>query len=68
MAADVRDRIAADVEAVASDPAIGARLLTTGQLVSPGKPAEFAASIEAQRAVVAKIANEMGIKPAQQPQ
>jgi tripartite-type tricarboxylate transporter receptor subunit TctC len=68
MAADVRDRIAADIEAVAGDPAIGARLLTTGQLVSPGKPAEFAASIDAQRAVVAKIANEMGIKPAQQPQ
>ncbi len=64
----VRERIAADIEAVAADPAIGARLLPTGQLVSPGKPAEFAASIDAQRAVVAKIAAEMGIKPAEQAQ
>lgn len=67
MADDVRTRIAADVEAVARDPAIGARLLTTGQLVSPGGPAEFAASISAQRAVLAKIAKEMGIRPAQVP-
>jgi tripartite-type tricarboxylate transporter receptor subunit TctC len=64
----VRERIAADIEAVAADPAISARLLPTGQLVSPGKPAEFAASIDAQRAVVAKIAAEMGIKPAEQSQ
>jgi tripartite-type tricarboxylate transporter receptor subunit TctC len=68
MADDVRERIAADVREVAGDPTIGARLLTTGQLVSPGRPAEFAASIDEQRAVVARIAKEMGIKPAQQPQ
>jgi tripartite-type tricarboxylate transporter receptor subunit TctC len=66
MAEDVRERIAADIEAVASDAAITARLLSTGQLVSPGRPAEFAASIRAQRAVVGEIAKEMGIKPAQQ--
>jgi tripartite-type tricarboxylate transporter receptor subunit TctC len=66
LAADLRERIAADVEAVAGDPAIGARLLTTGQLVSPGNPADFAAAINAQRAVVAEIAREMGVKPAQQ--
>jgi tripartite-type tricarboxylate transporter receptor subunit TctC len=68
MADDIRERIAADIKAVAGDPAIGARLLTTGQLVSPGRPAEFAASINEQRAVVAAIAKEMGIKPAQQSQ
>jgi tripartite-type tricarboxylate transporter receptor subunit TctC len=68
MADDVRERIATDVEAVAGDPEIGARLLSTGQLVSPGRPAEFAASIDRQRAVVAGIAKEMGIKPALQPQ
>jgi tripartite-type tricarboxylate transporter receptor subunit TctC len=67
MASDVRERIAADIEAVAGDPAIAARLLATGQLVSPGKPVEFAAAINAQRAVVAEIAKEMGIKPAQAP-
>ncbi len=68
MADDLRERIAADIREVANDPAIRARLLSTGQLVSPGRPAEFAASIDEQRAVVAAIAKEMGIKPAQQPQ
>jgi len=68
MAADIRERIAADIREVAADPTIGARLLSTGQLLSPGRPAEFAASIDEQRAVVAKIAKEMGIKPAQQSQ
>jgi len=68
MADDVRERIATDIRAVADDPMIGARLLSTGQLVSPGRPAEFAASIDEQRAVVAAIAKEMGIKPAQQSQ
>jgi tripartite-type tricarboxylate transporter receptor subunit TctC len=68
MADNVRERIAADVSEVARDPTIGARLISTGQLASPGRPAEFAASIDDQRAVVARIAKEMGIKPAQQPQ
>lgn len=68
LADDIRERIAADVRAVAGDPAIEARLLSTGQVVSPGRPSEFAASIDEQRAVVAAIAKEMGIKPAQQSQ
>jgi tripartite-type tricarboxylate transporter receptor subunit TctC len=68
MAGDIRERIAADIQAVAGDPAISTRLQSTGQLVSPGRPAEFAASINEQRAVVAAIAKEMGIKPAQQAQ
>jgi tripartite-type tricarboxylate transporter receptor subunit TctC len=68
LAADIRDRVAADVQAAAADPTIAARLLSTGQVVSPGGPAEFAASIEAQRAVVTAIAQEMGIKPAARPQ
>jgi hypothetical protein len=34
-------------------------------VMSPGKAAEFAASIEEQRATVTKIANELGVKPAQ---
>jgi tripartite-type tricarboxylate transporter receptor subunit TctC len=62
---DVRERIAADIQAVAAEPSIGTRLLSTGQVVSPGRAAEFAASIDAQRATVAAIAKEMGIKPAQ---
>jgi len=68
MADDIRERIAADIRAVAADSSIGTRLSSTGQLVSPGRPAEFAASIEEQRATVAAIAKEMGIKPAQQSQ
>ncbi len=68
LAEDIRERIAADVQAVAADPSIGARLLTTGQVVSPGRAAEFAASINEQRATVAAIAQEMGIKPALQSQ
>ena len=68
MADDVRERIAADIEAVAADPSIAARLLSTGQVVSPGRAAEFAMSIEEQRAAVTAIAREMGIKPAQQTQ
>src|SRR5262249_39228599 len=68
MADDIRERIAADIREVAGDPAIGSRLLSPGQLVSPGPPAELRASIHEQRAVVGRIAKEMGIKPAQQSQ
>jgi tripartite-type tricarboxylate transporter receptor subunit TctC len=68
LADDIRERIAADVKEVAADPLIAARLASTGQIVSPGRPAEFAASIEQQRAGVAAIAREMGIKPATRPQ
>jgi tripartite-type tricarboxylate transporter receptor subunit TctC len=66
--ADIRDRIAADVKAAVADPTVAARLVSAGQVVSPGGPAEFAASIDRQRAVVAAIAQEMGIKPATRPQ
>ena len=45
-------------------PAIVDRLTATGQVVSPGSPAEFANSIEAQRAKLAAIAKELGLKPA----
>jgi tripartite-type tricarboxylate transporter receptor subunit TctC len=65
---DVRERIGADVMAAAADPAVSARLLTTGQVVSPGNAAQFAAEIDKQRAIVAVIAKELGIKPAVTPQ
>src|SRR5437763_2659363 len=42
-AAGIRDRIAADIKAVASDPIIVDRLTATGQVVSPAGAAEFAA-------------------------
>lgn len=65
MAADVRARIADDIRAVASDPAIVQKLTATGQVVSPGNGAEFAASIAQQRAQVAAVAKLFGNKPVQ---
>ena len=62
----VRERIAADIREIAADPAIVQRLSQTGQVISPGGPAEFAAEIEDQRATVAGIGKNLGIKPAAQ--
>jgi tripartite-type tricarboxylate transporter receptor subunit TctC len=55
MPADLKQRIAADVNAVAADPAIGARLQGIGVAVRTGTPDEFSAAIEEQRAKVAAI-------------
>jgi tripartite-type tricarboxylate transporter receptor subunit TctC len=60
----LRERIAADIKEVLSDPTIVARLQATGQVVVPGSAAEFAASIDKQRATVAGIAKVLGIKAA----
>ncbi len=62
--ADVRERIAADVKWALSDPAVAQRLTATGQVVVPGSAAEFADSIDKQRATVAEIAKVLGIKAA----
>jgi tripartite-type tricarboxylate transporter receptor subunit TctC len=62
MPADLRERIAADVKAVLeADPTIGERLTLTGQLVNPGRPAEFGRSIEQQRATLAAAAKQLGV-------
>jgi len=61
----VRERIAADIREIAADPTIIARLAQTGQVISPGSPAEFAAEIDDQRATVAAIGKNLGIKAAQ---
>ena len=61
----LRERIASDIKIVMGDPTIGVRLTATGQVVMPGGPGEFAASIEGQRNVLAAIAKMLGIKPAQ---
>ena len=63
---ELRNKIGADVVETTKDPAIATRLNATAQLVNPGGPQEFAASVERQRAQVAKIAHELGIKPKQQ--
>jgi tripartite-type tricarboxylate transporter receptor subunit TctC len=65
LAVALRERIAADIRAVVTDPAVAARLDATAQLASPGTPDEFAASIEEQRAKLAALAQQLGIKPAQ---
>lgn len=65
MTKELRERIAADVKAVAADPAIAARLAPLGQVVNATTPDEYAAAIEEQRAKVAAIAKLLGIKPAQ---
>jgi tripartite-type tricarboxylate transporter receptor subunit TctC len=59
----LRDRIAADVKEVLADSAIASRFNATGQLVSPGTAAEFAASIKEQQTTLAAIAKQLGIKP-----
>jgi tripartite-type tricarboxylate transporter receptor subunit TctC len=61
----VRDSMAAEVRAAGTDPTIAERLATTGQMQSPGGPAEFAAEIDQQRARVAKAAKDLGIVPTQ---
>jgi tripartite-type tricarboxylate transporter receptor subunit TctC len=63
MAPELRERIAADMRAVAADPAIEPRLIQTGQILNPGGPAEFAAAIEDQTGKLAAIAKALDIKP-----
>jgi tripartite-type tricarboxylate transporter receptor subunit TctC len=65
MAGEVRDRIAADIRALTAEPAIASRFAATAQVISPGTAAEFATSIEAQRAKLAAIAQQLGLKAAQ---
>jgi tripartite-type tricarboxylate transporter receptor subunit TctC len=65
MPGELRERIAADVRAVAADPLIRDRLANMGSVVRPGTPEEFAAVIEDQRKKVAAIAAAVGIKPTQ---
>ena len=63
MAATIRERIAADVGAVLAEPAVASRLTAIGAVVSPGSAAEFAASMEEQRAKLAAAVDVLGIKP-----
>jgi tripartite-type tricarboxylate transporter receptor subunit TctC len=65
MSSALRERIAADVEAVvAADPAIATRLAATGQIVDVRGPAELAAGIKEIRDQLAAIAETLGIKAA----
>jgi tripartite-type tricarboxylate transporter receptor subunit TctC len=63
MPSDLKERIAADVRAVTSDPAIATRVASMGSALRIGTPAEFAAAIEEQRAKIAAITRTMKAKP-----
>ena len=56
----LRERIAADVKAVA-DKTIADRLATTGQVMNIGMADEFAKSIAGQRAQIAEMAKRLGV-------
>jgi tripartite-type tricarboxylate transporter receptor subunit TctC len=60
---ELRDRIAADVRAVADSSAVKERLAKIGIVARGSTPGEFAAAIEEQRAKVAAIAAAIGTKP-----
>jgi tripartite-type tricarboxylate transporter receptor subunit TctC len=65
MPSELRERISADVQAIAADPGITTRLANMGSAARGRSPAEFAATIEEQRAKVAAIATAIGTKPTQ---
>jgi tripartite-type tricarboxylate transporter receptor subunit TctC len=60
----LRQRIAADVRAVAAQPEVVARFEALGVVARSGTPAQFADEIEEQRVKVAKIASAIGTRPA----
>jgi tripartite-type tricarboxylate transporter receptor subunit TctC len=59
----MREKIAADVKQVLSDPDINAKLAATGQVVNPGSPKEFEAALNEQSGKVVEIGRILGIKP-----
>ena len=64
MPLELRERIAQDVRAV-TDASVESRLIATGQIVNIGGPSEFAAATDQQRARLAQVAKDLGIKPSQ---
>jgi len=63
MPIELRERIASDVRAVIADPAVANTVAATGQIVSPGSPAEFARSIEEQLTAFTAIAKALDRQP-----
>ena len=61
----LRERIGADISAVAADPEIGKKLAGTAQVVNPGGPAELAEAVDYQRRQITKISQVLGLKPKQ---
>jgi tripartite-type tricarboxylate transporter receptor subunit TctC len=63
MPSDVKERVAADVRAVAADPIFANRLAAVGQVARGSTPAEFGARIEERRAMIAASVESLGNKP-----
>jgi hypothetical protein len=67
MSKEARDRLAADVIAVANArPSLRDRLAAIGQVLHAAPASEFLKLIEGQRAGAAQAAGLLGIKPAQE--
>jgi tripartite-type tricarboxylate transporter receptor subunit TctC len=62
MSAELTDRISRDIRAVAVEPVVAERFAAVGQIARGTTPAEFAEMIEAQRAKIATIVQETGMK------
>ena len=60
---ELRERIAGDVRAAIADPAVATIVAGTGQIVSPGSPAEFARAIEEQLTAFTAIAKSLDLQP-----
>lgn len=60
---DLKEKIAADIKAVAADGVIAERLKATGQFINVGGSKEFADAIEAQRAKIAATVKAIDFKP-----
>jgi tripartite-type tricarboxylate transporter receptor subunit TctC len=60
---DLKEKIAADVMAVAADGVIAERLKATGQVINIGGPKQFADAIDAQRAKIAATVKAINFKP-----
>jgi tripartite-type tricarboxylate transporter receptor subunit TctC len=61
----LRDRIASDVRAIASDPGIRDRLAAVGQAARPGTAAEFAALLDQYRRRLADLAKTIDFRVTQ---
>jgi len=58
----LRERIGADVIAIAADPAIATRIIASGQDMNTGGPAALAATLKQQAAAAAAVAKILGME------
>jgi tripartite-type tricarboxylate transporter receptor subunit TctC len=63
MPADLRERLAADMQVVAAEPTVMKRLETVGMLAKASTPAEYVTTLDEQRARWAALARAYGVRP-----